>query len=76
MFLVGDKVTRGQALLTAENTEYLDIRKDYLEVAEQINYLKSEFERQKTIYAEKITSQRITTKPKATIKEPEECIKV
>jgi len=56
--LVGDKVTKGQALLTLENTEYLDIQKDYLEVAEQIKYLKSEFERQKTLYEEKITSQK------------------
>ena len=56
--LVGDKVTKGQALLTLENTEYLDIQKDYLEVAEQINYLKSEFDRQKTLYDEKITSQK------------------
>ena len=56
--LVGDKVTKGQALLTLENTEFLDIQKDYLEVAEQIKYLKSEFERQKTLYDEKITSQK------------------
>ena len=56
--LVGDRVTKGQALLTLENTDYLDIQKDYLEVAEQINYLKSEFERQKTLYDEKITSQK------------------
>lgn len=56
--LVGDKVKKGQALLTLENTEYLDIQKEYLEVAEQIKYLKSEFERQKTLYDEKITSQK------------------
>lgn len=56
--LVGDKVTKGQALITLENTEYLDIQKDYVEVAEQINYLKSEFERQKALYTEKITSQK------------------
>lgn len=56
--LVGDKVSKGQALITLENTEYLDIQKDYVEVAEQINYLKSEFERQKTLYNEKITSQK------------------
>ena len=57
-FLVGDKVLKGQVLVTLENTEYLDIQKDYVEVAEQINYLKSEFERQKTLYNEKITSQK------------------
>ncbi|WP_395062826.1 efflux RND transporter periplasmic adaptor subunit [Flavobacterium sp.] len=56
--LVGNKVVKGQALLTMENTEFLDIQKDYLEVAEQITYLKSEFERQKTLYDEKITSQK------------------
>ena len=27
--LVGDKVTKGQALITLENTEFLDIQKDY-----------------------------------------------
>ncbi len=56
--LVGDKVVKGQALLTLENTEFLDIQKEYLEVAEQINYLKSEYVRQKTLYDEKITSQK------------------
>lgn len=56
--LVGNKVVKGQALLTMENTEFLDIQKDYLEVAEQITYLKSEFERQKTLYDEKISSQK------------------
>jgi cobalt-zinc-cadmium efflux system membrane fusion protein len=56
--LVGDKVTKGQALLTLENLEFLDIQKEYLEVAEQINYLKSEYERQKTLFDEKITSQK------------------
>ena len=56
--LVGDKVRKGQALLTLENTEFLDIQKEYLEVAEQIKYLKSEYERQKTLFDEKITSQK------------------
>jgi cobalt-zinc-cadmium efflux system membrane fusion protein len=56
--LIGDKVIKGQALLTLESTEFLDMQKDYLEVAEQINYLKSEFDRQKTLYDEKITSQK------------------
>jgi cobalt-zinc-cadmium efflux system membrane fusion protein len=56
--LVGNKVTKGQALLTLQNTEFLDIQKEYLEVAEQINYLKSEYDRQKTLYEEKISSQK------------------
>lgn len=56
--LVGDKVLKGQALITLENTEYLDLQKEYVEIAEKINYLKSEYERQKTLYNEKITSQK------------------
>lgn len=56
--LVGDKVNKGQALVTLESAEYLDIQKEYLEVAEQIKYLKSEFERQKTLFDEKISSQK------------------
>jgi cobalt-zinc-cadmium efflux system membrane fusion protein len=56
--LVGDKVTKGQALLTLENTDFLDIQKEYLDVAEQIKYLKSEYERQKILFDEKITSQK------------------
>ena len=56
--LIGDKVTKGQAIVTLESTDYLDVQKDYLEVAGQIDYLKSEFERQKTLYDEKITSQK------------------
>jgi cobalt-zinc-cadmium efflux system membrane fusion protein len=56
--LVGDKVRKGQALVTLESAEYLDIQKEYLEVAEQIKYLKSEFERQKTLFDEKISSQK------------------
>lgn len=56
--LIGDKVKKGQPLVTLENTEFIDIQKDYLEVAEQISYLKSEYDRQKTLYDEKITSQK------------------
>lgn len=56
--MVGDKVSKGQGLLTLENSEYIDIQKDYLEVAEQITYLKSEYDRQKTLFDEKITSQK------------------
>src|SRR6478752_5778452 len=56
--LIGDKVTKGQALLTLENTEYIDLQKEYLDVAEQINFLKSEYDRQKMLYDEKISSQK------------------
>ncbi len=56
--LIGDQVKKGQFLVTLENTEYIEIQQQYLELAEQLNYLKSEFTRQKTLYDEKITSQK------------------
>ena len=56
--LVGDKVTKGQALLRLESTEFIDLQKEYLEASEQMNYLKSEYDRQLTLYNEKITSQK------------------
>jgi len=56
--LVGDKVTKGQPLLTLESPEYLDLQQSYLEIAGQMEYLKSEYERQKTLYDEKISSQK------------------
>ncbi len=56
--LIGDSVKKGQALLTIENPDFITMQQDYLETAEQLNYLKSEYERQKTLVAEKITSQK------------------
>ncbi len=56
--LVGDRVTKGQALLTLESPEYIDLQQSYLEISGQIKYLKSEYDRQKTLFDEKISSQK------------------
>ncbi|MBU2940832.1 efflux RND transporter periplasmic adaptor subunit [Lacinutrix sp. C3R15] len=56
--LIGDTVKKGQLLVTLENTAFVEIQQNYLEVAEQLNYLKSEFNRQKTLFDEKITSEK------------------
>ncbi len=56
--LIGDIVRKGQAVVTIENPEFVDMQQNYLEVKEEIGYLKSEFERQKTLYSEKITSEK------------------
>jgi len=56
--LIGDEVKIGQALVTLENPEYIEIQQEYLEVAEQLNYLKADFERQETLLEEKITSEK------------------
>lgn len=66
--LIGDKVKRGQHVVTLENIEFVEIQQQYLEVAEQLNYLKSEFKRQQTLYKEKITSQKNYLKAESTYK--------
>jgi len=56
--LIGDKVKKGQLLLTLENPDFIEIQQNYAEISEQLTYLKSENERQKTLFEEKITSQK------------------
>lgn len=56
--LIGDKVKKGQFLVSLENPDYVQMQQDYLVAMEQMNYLKSEYERQKALIAEKITSEK------------------
>lgn len=56
--LIGNKVKKGQPLLTLENPEFIQLQQDYQESFEQLNFLKSEFDRQKSLVAENITSQK------------------
>tara|TARA_R110002167_G_scaffold108803_27_gene277785 strand:- start:658 stop:1797 length:1140 start_codon:yes stop_codon:yes gene_type:complete len=56
--LIGDRVKKGQALVTIENPEFVAIQQQYLEVKERLTYLRSEYERQKTLFEENITSEK------------------
>ena len=56
--LIGDQVKKGQHLVTIENPDFISMQQNYAETAEQLNYLKSEYERQKTMFEENITSQK------------------
>lgn len=56
--LIGDKVRKGQLLVTIENTEFVALQQEYMEVNGQLSYLKSEFDRQQTMVAENISSQK------------------
>ena len=56
--LVGDEVSKGQRLVTLENPDFITMQQNYLEAAEQLSYLKSEYERQQIMFDEKITSQK------------------
>ncbi|MBT8290195.1 MAG: efflux RND transporter periplasmic adaptor subunit [Muriicola sp.] len=56
--LIGDKVKKGQVLLTLENPEFITLQQNYLESKQQLGFLQAEFERQKQLVEEKITSQK------------------
>jgi len=66
--LIGDVVKKGQLLVTIENPEFITLQQQYMEVKEQIGYLKAEFERQKTMVAENITSQKSFLKAESAYK--------
>jgi cobalt-zinc-cadmium efflux system membrane fusion protein len=56
--LIGDKVRKGQLLVTIENPEYVALQQEYMEVNGQLSYLKAEYDRQQTMVEEKISSQK------------------
>ena len=56
--LIGDAVKKGQLVATLENTEFVELQQQYLEIAEQLRFLKNEYERQQKLYVENISSQK------------------
>lgn len=56
--LIGDKVKKGQPLVSIENMDFVSMQQEYLEVAEQLNYLESEYNRQKELFDENISSKK------------------
>lgn len=66
--LIGDVVKKGQRLVTLENPEFVSIQQAYLEVKQQLGYLGSEYERQKTLRDENISSQKSFLKAESEFK--------
>lgn len=58
--LPGEQVRKGQKLFTLENPDFIQIQQDYLEAKGQLSYLKSDYERQKNLVQDKVTSQKTT----------------
>jgi cobalt-zinc-cadmium efflux system membrane fusion protein len=56
--LIGDKVKKGQLVASLQNTKFVEIQQQYLETTAQLSYLKNEYERQKTLFKELITSEK------------------
>ena len=63
--LPGDSVKKGQTLFTIENPEYLQVQQDFLEAKGRLNYLKSDYERQKELMVDNVTSKKSFLKAKS-----------
>lgn len=63
--LEGDPVRKGQVVITLENPEFIQLQQGYLEVREQLPYLKSEYERQQTLFEEEISSEKVYLKARS-----------
>ena len=63
--LEGQPVKKGEVLFNLENPDFIRLQQDYLETKSQLTYLKSEFERQRTLAAEQISAQKNYLKAEA-----------
>lgn len=54
----GMQVKKGDALVTLENMEYIQLQQDYLESLSKLEYLLAEYERQKALAAENINAAK------------------
>lgn len=54
----GQLVKKGQTLFILENPDYLQTQQDFLEAKSQLSYLKSDYERQKELSKDNISSQK------------------
>ncbi len=66
--LPGEAVKKGQVLFTLENPEYVQVQQAFLEASGRLNYLKSDYERQKTLLDDNVTSQKNFLKAEAEYK--------
>lgn len=56
--LPGNAVKKGQVLFTIENPEYVQVQQDFLEAKGRLHYLKSDYDRQKLLLNDQVTSQK------------------
>ncbi|MBN2480551.1 MAG: efflux RND transporter periplasmic adaptor subunit [Bacteroidales bacterium] len=54
----GEYVRSGETILTLENTDYIQLQQDYLEAFYSLSYLKAEYDRQKSLISDNITSEK------------------
>lgn len=56
--LIGQDVKKGEVLFTLENPDYIQMQQDYLNAKNKLSYLKAEYERQKKLFAENVSSKK------------------
>jgi membrane fusion protein, heavy metal efflux system len=56
--LPGQRVKKGQLLFTLENPDYVQLQQEFLEAKSQLSYLKTDYERQKNLVQDNVTSQK------------------
>jgi len=56
--LPGQEIIKGQVLFTLENPNYIQIQEDFLVAKARLGYLKSDYERQKELVKDNVTSQK------------------
>jgi cobalt-zinc-cadmium efflux system membrane fusion protein len=56
--LTGQRVKKGQVLFTIENPEFVQMQQDFLEAKGELVYLSADYERQKSLSKDNVTSQK------------------
>ena len=63
--LPGSKIRKGQVVARVENPEFIEFQRAYLEAMADNEYLKSDFERQKILSDERVSSTKVFEKAKS-----------
>jgi len=63
--LPGSRVTKGQVVAVMENQDYIQLQQEYLENYGQLEFLQSEYERQKELAEENINARKSVEQAKA-----------
>jgi cobalt-zinc-cadmium efflux system membrane fusion protein len=63
--LQGKKVRKGEVVAVMENTEYIQLQQDYLDLTSQAELSKAEFERQEALAKENVNAQKSLQQAKA-----------
>ncbi|MFZ6663526.1 efflux RND transporter periplasmic adaptor subunit [Peijinzhouia sedimentorum] len=58
LLIPGEQVKKGQELFVLENPDYVQIQQEYLEAKGLLAYLASDYERQKNLVKDNVTSQK------------------